>query len=217
MCGWGCACAARRCADTPDAANPSTTPRARIARRSGTRRMTRMDMVESPELRGTRARNEGVWVAVARAVEDAARRLRPTANIRRGDVSACPDAARVRDCRASCSFSASIHLHLPLIPPRMPASDLPLVARALTHADRTAIVDAVGAHTYAQLADASARVAAALLAGGGDLGEARVCFLVPPSFEYAAVQWGVWRAGGIAVPLAVSHPPAELQYAIGDA
>ncbi|HVG43220.1 MAG TPA: acyl-CoA synthetase, partial [Longimicrobium sp.] len=44
-----------------------------------------------------------------------------------------------------------------------------------------------------------------------------VCFLVPPSFEYAAVQWGVWRAGGIAVPLAVSHPPAELAYAIEDA
>jgi malonyl-CoA/methylmalonyl-CoA synthetase len=99
----------------------------------------------------------------------------------------------------------------------MPASDLSLVARARTHADRTAIVDAAGAHTYAELADASARVAAALLAGGGDLGEARVCFLVPPSFEYAAVQWGVWRAGGIAVPLAVSHPPAELAYAIGDA
>jgi len=30
-------------------------------------------------------------------------------------------------------------------------------------------------------------------------------------------QWGVWRAGGIGVPLAVSHPPAELEYAIGDA
>ncbi len=31
------------------------------------------------------------------------------------------------------------------------------------------------------------------------------------------IQWGVWRAGGIAVPLAVSHPPAELEYVIRDA
>jgi malonyl-CoA/methylmalonyl-CoA synthetase len=32
-----------------------------------------------------------------------------------------------------------------------------------------------------------------------------------------AIQWGVWRAGGIAVPLAVSHPPPELEYVIRDA
>ncbi len=99
----------------------------------------------------------------------------------------------------------------------MSSPELPLVSRAREHGDRTAIADAAGAHTYAQLVDASARVAAALLGGAADLGEARVCFLVPPSFEYVAVQWGVWRAGGIGVPLAVSHPPAELEYAIGDA
>jgi malonyl-CoA/methylmalonyl-CoA synthetase len=97
------------------------------------------------------------------------------------------------------------------------ASDLPLVARAREYAGRLAIVDAAGSHTCVELLDASARVAAALLDGRGDLEEARVAFLVPPSFEYVAVQWGVWRAGGIAVPLAVSHPPAELEYAIGDA
>jgi malonyl-CoA/methylmalonyl-CoA synthetase len=99
----------------------------------------------------------------------------------------------------------------------MAGTELPLVARARSHADRTAIVDAAGIHRYAALLDASARVASALLEGGADLAEARVCFMVPPSFEYAAVQWGIWRAGGIAVPLAVSHPPAELEYAIGDA
>ena len=97
------------------------------------------------------------------------------------------------------------------------APDLPLVARARAHADRLALVDAAGEHRYGELLDASARIAAALLDGRGDLEEARIAFLVPPSFEYAAVQWGVWRAGGIAVPLAVSHPAAELEYAIGDA
>src|SRR2546426_10859175 len=30
-------------------------------------------------------------------------------------------------------------------------------------------------------------------------------------------QWGIWRAGGVAVPLAVSHPPPELEYVIRDA
>jgi malonyl-CoA/methylmalonyl-CoA synthetase len=119
--------------------------------------------------------------------------------------------ARIRLLRFGRHHGFSLH-------PRrsMPtAPDLPLVARA--HADRLALIDGAGEHTYAELLDASARIAAALLDGRGDLEEARVCFLVPPSFEYVAVQWGVWRAGGIAVPLAVSHPPAELEYAIGDA
>src|SRR5207237_6494388 len=59
--------------------------------------------------------------------------------------------------------------------------------------------------------------AACLLAGRDDLAEARVAFLAPPGFHYVAIQWGIWRAGGIAIPLAVSHPPAELEYVIRDA
>ena len=56
-----------------------------------------------------------------------------------------------------------------------------------------------------------------LLAGAPDLTEGRVAFLVPPGFEYVAVQWGIWRAGGMAVPFAVSHPEAELEYTVDDA
>ncbi|HEX6037310.1 acyl-CoA synthetase [Longimicrobium sp.] len=98
-----------------------------------------------------------------------------------------------------------------------PAADLPIVERARAHGARTAVVAPEGAFTYAQLLDASARVAAALLDGAADLAEARVAFLAPPGWDYVAVQWGIWRAGGIAVPLAVSHPPAELAYVIRDA
>ena len=98
-----------------------------------------------------------------------------------------------------------------------PAPDLPLFARARGHAARTALVAPEGTSTYAELLDGSARVAAALLDGADDLREARVAFLVPPGFHYAAVQWGAWRAGGIAVPLAVSHPAAELEYVVRDA
>ena len=91
------------------------------------------------------------------------------------------------------------------------------VIRAEAYAYRPAIVTASASHTYRQLLDASARVAAALLNGATDLGEARVAFLVTPGFEYSAVQWGIWRAGGIAVPLALSHPLPELQYVVDDA
>ncbi len=100
----------------------------------------------------------------------------------------------------------------------MPAgSELPLVARAVAHGDRAAIVAPEGAFTYRDLLDASARVATRLLAGREDLAEARVAFLAPAGFHYAATQWGIWRAGGIAVPLAISHPAAELEYVIRDA
>lgn len=47
--------------------------------------------------------------------------------------------------------------------------------------------------------------------------DARIAFLIPPGFEYVAVQWGIWRAGGVAVPMAVSHPPFELEYVLDDA
>ncbi|HEX7240638.1 MAG TPA: acyl-CoA synthetase [Longimicrobiaceae bacterium] len=97
------------------------------------------------------------------------------------------------------------------------SSDLPLFARAAGHGGRTAVAAPEGTFTYAELLDASARVASALLEGADDLAEARVAFLAPPGWDYVAVQWGIWRAGGIAVPLATSHPPAELEYVIGDA
>ena len=83
-------------------------------------------------------------------------------------------------------------------------------------APRRAIIAVDGVFTYDDLDDASKRVAGSLLADNDDLNQARVAFLVHPSFAYAAVQRGIWRAGGVAVPLAVSHPPAELEYVIRD-
>ena len=80
----------------------------------------------------------------------------------------------------------------------------------------TAVVANDGTYTYDDLEDASRRVAGALLADNEDLKQTRVAFLVPPSFAYAAVQRGIWRAGGVAVPLAVSHPAPELEYVIRD-
>ncbi len=43
-----------------------------------------------------------------------------------------------------------------------------------------------------------------------------MAFLAPQGFEYLAVQWAVWRAGGIAVPLSIFHPRPELEYVLDD-
>lgn len=97
-----------------------------------------------------------------------------------------------------------------------PHAEIAIIERASLHRDRIAVSAAGRKHTYDELLDASARVASALLDGSNDLREGRVAFLVQPGFNYVAAQWGIWRAGGIAVPLAVMHPPAELAYAIED-
>ena len=81
---------------------------------------------------------------------------------------------------------------------------------------RVAIVTEGRTFTYADLEQASAQVAASLLGPSDDLQEARAAYLIPPGFEYAAVQRGIWRAGGVGVPLAVTHPPPELDYVIRD-
>lgn len=98
----------------------------------------------------------------------------------------------------------------------MERHSLELIARASLHGDRIALDVDEDSFTYRKLLDASAGVAAALLDGRAHLEGDRVSFLVPPGFRHVAVQWGIWRAGGVAVPLAVSHPPAELQHVIDD-
>jgi malonyl-CoA/methylmalonyl-CoA synthetase len=59
-------------------------------------------------------------------------------------------------------------------------------------------------------------VAAALLAGRKDLQEERIAFAVTPGFSWVATQWGIWRAGGVAVPLPLTSPTPELEYFIDD-
>ncbi len=104
------------------------------------------------------------------------------------------------------------------------------MARAQRHGRRTAVVDSQGSFTYNDLLDASSRVAAALLAGGDDLRredlkredlredlkEERVAFLLTPGFPWVAAQWGIWRAGGVAVPLPLNSTRPELEYFIDD-
>jgi len=99
---------------------------------------------------------------------------------------------------------------------RSPIAGLHLVSRVQLHAVRTGIIAAEGVFTFRQLLDASAKIASCLLDGANDLQEKRVAFLIPPGFQYVATQWGIWRAGGVAVPLGVSQPQPELEYVIND-
>ncbi len=80
--------------------------------------------------------------------------------------------------------------------------------------DSVAITDSNGSYSYGELLDSSRSVASSLLSGDKDLREKRVAFLMPPSFEYVAVMLGTWLAGGVAVPLCVTHPDPELDYVL---
>ncbi|MGL5081497.1 MAG: acyl-CoA synthetase [Microcoleaceae cyanobacterium] len=92
--------------------------------------------------------------------------------------------------------------------------NLPLIIRAQAHNERTAIASPEGVFTYRELLRVSGQIATHLLRDAEDLQEQRVAFLIPPGFQYVAVQWGIWRAGGVAVPLCISHPKPELDYVI---
>jgi malonyl-CoA/methylmalonyl-CoA synthetase len=90
----------------------------------------------------------------------------------------------------------------------------PLVDRARTWSERVAIGDDDGTYTYRDLLSGSERGAARLLRGKADLREARIAFMVEPSYQYVRIQWSVWRAGGVAVPLCLTHPAPELEYVL---
>jgi len=82
--------------------------------------------------------------------------------------------------------------------------------------DRIAVVDESGEHSYQDLLLSSEKAGSSFLEGKSSLNEGRVAFLVPSRFEYVPVMLGIWRAGGIAVPLCVSHPDPEIDYVIKD-
>ncbi len=94
--------------------------------------------------------------------------------------------------------------------------ELQLIAQARSHGSAVAIRSGVDEWSYAELLDRSTDLASALLADGDDLSEARIAYLVPAGFDYAAVQWAIWRAGGVAVPLSLSATEPELEYSLTD-
>ena len=93
---------------------------------------------------------------------------------------------------------------------------LQLILNSENFEDKCAILDKGEAFTYADLQSKSVQIANILLNGEADLNQKRVAFMVSPGFEYVAFQWGIWRAGGVAVPLCITYPLPSLKYVIED-
>ena len=83
--------------------------------------------------------------------------------------------------------------------------------------DKVALVEGDKAFTYAQIEHCIVYFASGLLAGRGDLKEARVAFLIPAGVDYVTVLHGVWRAGGIAIPLNVASAESEWEHCLTSA
>ena len=91
-----------------------------------------------------------------------------------------------------------------------------IISRASHYADRIAAIDKSGSHTYSEILNLANSIANKLLANKNDLKEERILFMVAPGHKYIATQWGIWIAGGIAVPIALSHPAEEINHIIED-
>ena len=72
-----------------------------------------------------------------------------------------------------------------------------------------ALVEAKASFTYAEVERRTTEFASGLLGQSSDLAEARIAFLVPAGLDYVTVLHGIWRAGGIAIPLNVGATESE--------
>ena len=93
---------------------------------------------------------------------------------------------------------------------------LGIFKNAERYADRVALRDETGSYTYKDIVKASNKTASALIGNDSDLKEQRIGFLIPPSFEYISILWGIWKAGGIGIPLSLSATESELMHYLED-
>ncbi|NBE52957.1 long-chain-fatty-acid--CoA ligase [Streptomyces boluensis] len=90
-----------------------------------------------------------------------------------------------------------------------------LAGSARTHGERVAVRQDETVLTYAQLDDASARVAALLRAKGVRAGD-RVALMLPNVVHFPVAYYGVLRAGGVVVPLNPLLKAREVAFALRD-
>ncbi|KAH2934129.1 hypothetical protein KXW73_004058 [Aspergillus fumigatus] len=88
------------------------------------------------------------------------------------------------------------------------------------NAGKVAVIDAAKGEqfSYTQLLVDTAELKKTILEDLGlkDLEERRIAFLVPNGYDYVVIQWAIWAAGGVCVPLCTTHPVKELLYTIED-
>ena len=78
--------------------------------------------------------------------------------------------------------------------------------------DKVALVEGDNTYSYSQVNERINLFATGLLGDQQDLEEERIAFYIPASLDYVTVMHGVWRAGGIAVPLNVASAVNELDH-----
>lgn len=78
-----------------------------------------------------------------------------------------------------------------------------------------AVIDGEGALTHSQLDERANAMATALVDAGVEPG-AVVASVCPAGRWWLAGALGVWRSGGVLLPLEASHPPAELRHPVTD-
>ena len=82
---------------------------------------------------------------------------------------------------------------------------------------RIALVDDDGQATYHDVNTRIEKFATGLLVRRHDLNEERVAFIIPASLDYVTVMHGIWRAGGIAIPLNAASAEDELEHYLTNA
>ncbi len=82
---------------------------------------------------------------------------------------------------------------------------------------KVALIEGSDSYTYGAVNERINRFATGLLGTASDLNEERIAFFIPASLDYVTVMHGVWRAGGIAVPLNVASAVAELKHYLSSA
>lgn len=82
---------------------------------------------------------------------------------------------------------------------------------AMNHPDKVAVIDTTKGQkfTYGQLLEDAAALKQTILErldlkDIADLQERRIAFLAPNGYDYVVIQWAVWAAGGVCVPLCTS-------------
>ncbi len=80
--------------------------------------------------------------------------------------------------------------------------------------EKTALIERNKQYSYSHIEAQTKQFATGLLDGSKDLNEERIAFLIPASLDYVVVLHGIWRAGGIAIPLNVSATESETEHCL---
>lgn len=83
--------------------------------------------------------------------------------------------------------------------------------------NKIALIAGADQYSYAEINQRINQLAYGLLAGKDDLKEERIAFFMPASLDYVTTLHGIWRAGGIAIPLNVASAIPELEHYLSSA